>query len=324
MKSLIRTLAYSGLVAVAAFCIAAPAVAGYPEKPIRLVVPFDTGSVTDLLARITATELSQSLGQPVVVENRPGAGGNIGAAYVAKAPADGYTLLLGPASTNAINPSLYRNLPFDPLKDFAPITNVASVTNVLVVHPDVPARSVGELIELARKNQYAYASGGAGGSQHLSGEMFKSMSKTDILHVPYKGGGAALADLLSNRVQMMFCNLPVCLPHIQSGKLVALGVTSRKRSELLPNVPTVAERGLPEYEVDGWFGLFAPAGTPSEVIAKLNGEMQKILSSDAVRQQLLAQGATADPRTPEDFARFVKAEHDKWAQVIRAANISIE
>jgi len=184
MKSLIRTLAYSGLVAVAAFCIAAPAVAGYPEKPIRLVVPFDTGSVTDLLARITATELSQSLGQPVVVENRPGAGGNIGAAYVAKAPADGYTLLLGPASTNAINPSLYRNLPFDPLKDFAPITNVASVTNVLVVHPDVPARSVGELIELARKNQYAYASGGAGGSQHLSGEMFKSMSKTDILHVP--------------------------------------------------------------------------------------------------------------------------------------------
>jgi len=325
MKRLLRSLAHAGL-AAAAFCTATAAhAAGYPDKPIRLVVPFDAGSVTDLLARITATELGAALGQSVVVENRSGAGGNIGAGYVAQAPADGYTLLLGPASTNAINPSLYSNLRFDPMKDFTPITNVASVTNVLVVHPDVPARSVQELIALLGKShQYAYASGGAGGSQHLAGEMFKTMSKTDVLHVPYKGGGAALSDLLSNRVQMMFCNLPVCLPHIKSGKLIALGVTSKKRSELLPEVPTVAESGLPDYEVDGWFGLFAPAGTPAEVIERLNGEMQKILSTPKVREQLLAQGATADPRSAEDFARFVQAEHDKWAEVIRAAKITVE
>ncbi|MBO1114485.1 tripartite tricarboxylate transporter substrate binding protein [Bordetella petrii] len=317
----------AGLAALlAAGACAAAQAAGYPDKPVHLIVPFGPGSVTDQLARITADKLGKALGQTVIVENKAGAGGNIGAGYVAGAPADGYTLLLGPASTNAINPSLYHDLKFDPMKDFAPITNVASVTNVLVVPAAVPVHTVRELIDQLKQHSgaYSYASGGAGGSQHLSAELFKTMSGTQMLHVPYKGGGAALADLLSNRVQVMFCNLPVCLPHIKAGRLTALGVSSARRSELLPQVPTIAESGLPGYEVDGWFGLFAPAGTPDPIVARLNAEMTRILDTAEVRQLLLAQGATAEPGTQQEFARFVQSEHDKWARVIKQAGITLE
>lgn len=316
----------AGIAALAVVGGSAAAQAGsYPDKPVRLIVPFGPGSVTDQLARITADKLGKTLGQTVIVENKAGAGGNIGAGYVASAPADGYTLLLGPASTNAVNPSLYHDLKYDPMKDFVPISNVASVTNVLVVPAEVPVHTVQELIaQLKQSSAYSYASGGAGGTQHLAAELFKSMSGTQMLHVPYKGGGAALADLLSNRVQVMFCNLPVCLPHIKAGKLTALGVSSARRSELLPQVPTIAESGLPGYEVDGWFGLFAPTGTPDEIVAQLNAEMTKMLNTPEVRQLILAQGATAEPGSQQDFARFVQGEHDKWARVIKQAGITLE
>jgi tripartite-type tricarboxylate transporter receptor subunit TctC len=323
----LRRLGLAAMVAAAGTIVMPGALAqapAYPDKPIRLIVPFGPGSVTDTLARIVAARLSSSFGQPVVVENKAGAGGNIGAAQAASAPPDGHTLLLGPASTNAINPSLYKNLSFDPLRDFAPITNVASVANVLVVHPDVPARSVRELIAVLGKEDYSYASGGAGGSQHLSAELFKSLSGTRMQHIAYKGGAAALTDLLSGRVQLMFCNLPVCLPHIRSGKLRALAVTSASRSQLLPEVPTVAEAGLPDYVVDGWFGLFAPAAVPAAILDRLNREVVQILKNEEVRQQLLAQGAEPIANSRQDFAAFVRAEHDKWAKVIREGGIAIE
>ena len=296
----------------------------YPAKTVTLVVPFGPGSVTDLLARIVAVRLSEALAQPVVVDNRPGADGNIGAAYAASAPNDGYTLLVGPASTNAINPSLHKNLRFDPQRDFIPITNLATVTNVLVVGVQVPARSVKELIQALGNGRYSYASSGAGGSQHLSAELFKSMTKTDMLHVPYKGGNAALTDLLGGRVDLMFCNLPVCLPHIRSGKLVALGVTATKRSVLLPQIPTIAEAGVPGFSVEGWFGLFAPTGVPSEIVTRLNAEVVRILKDSRTAELLLAQGAEPVANTPEEFAVFVRKERDRWARVIRETGITVD
>lgn len=320
---------FAALAATLALAITAAPVAhaqtnAYPSKPIRLVVPFGAGSLTDQLARTVGSGLAEALGQSVVMENKAGAGGNIGAGIVAASAPDGYTLLMGAASTNAINPSLYKNMKFDPLKDFVPVANVASVTNVLVVNPEVKARTVPELIEILKRDSYSYASGGAGGSQHLSAELFKSMSSTDMVHIPYKGGSEPLPDLISNRVQVMFCNLPVCLPHIQSGKLVALGVTSTKRSPLLPNVPTIAESGLPGYSVDGWFALFAPANVPPEVVARLHDETAKLLAKPEVQEQIRRQGAEPSQSTQEEFARFVQAEHDKWAKVIQDANIRME
>src|SRR6185369_7440400 len=244
------------LLAAAVISLFVPGVAAaqtdnWPSRPITLVVPFGAGSVTDLLARIVATRLAPALGQPVMVDNKAGADGNIGAGFVAAAPKDGYTLLVGPASTNAINPSLHKNLKFDPQRDFAPITNLATVTNVLVVGTQMPARSVKEFVRVLDTSRVSYASGGAGGSQHLSAELFKSITKKDMLHVPYKGAAAALGDLLGGRVDAMFCNLPVCLPHIRSGKLSALAVTGARRSVLLPEVPTMAEAGIQNYVVDG-------------------------------------------------------------------------
>lgn len=298
--------------------------APFPAKTITLVVPFGPGSVTDLLARIVAIRLSEALAQPVVVDNRSGADGNIGAAYAASAPKDGYTLLVGPASTNAINPSLHKNLKYDPQRDFVPITNLATVTNVLVVKPQVAARSVKELIQALGNGRYSYASTGAGGSQHLSGELFKSITRTDILHVPYKGGSAALTDLLGGRIDMMFCNLPACLPFIRSGKLIALGVTAPKRSVLLPNIPTIAEAGVPGYSVEGWFGLFAPTGVPKEIVTRLNAEVVHILKDPKTRELLLAQGAEPVADTPEEFAAFVREERDRWARVIRETGITVD
>jgi len=318
--------------AVAAVALAATFVPGlasaqsesWPAKTITMVVPFGAGSVTDLLARAVAPRLSQALGQPVLIDNKAGADGNIGAGFVATAPKDGYTLLVGPASTNAINPSLHKNMKFDPQKDFAPITNLATVTNVLVVGSQVPARSVKEFIAVLDKKSVSYASGGAGGSQHLSAELFKSMTKKDMLHVPYKGGSAALSDLLGGRVDAMFCNLPVCLPHIRSGKLTALAVTGARRSTLLPEVPTMIEAGVPNYVVDGWFGLFAPAGVPPQVIARLNTEVVRVLKDPTTAAALHAQGAEAVADSPQEFGAFVSNERERWAKVIRDAHITLE
>lgn len=303
----------------------AQAPVSYPGKPIQIVVPFGAGSVTDILARIVAQRLGEALGQSIVVDNKAGADGNIGAAFAAAAPADGYTLLMGAASTNAINPSLHKNLRYDPLRDFAPITNVATVPNVLVVGPQIPARSVKEFIEAARTQKLTFASSGAGGSMHLSGELFKISTRTpDLLHIPYKGGSAPVTDVMGGRVSAMFCNLPLCLQHIRSGKLIALGVTSPRRSPLLPQVPTIAEAGVPGFAVEGWFGLFAPAAVPKPIIQRLNAEVVKILSDSKVKEQLLAQGAEPAPSSSEEFSAFVQSEHDRWARIIQSANITLQ
>ncbi|NMM81999.1 hypothetical protein B2J86_13870 [Acidovorax sp. SRB_14] len=312
--ALLGTVAHTGM---------AQAQAAYPSKPVQIVVPFAAGSVTDLLARIVAQRLAEALGQPVVIDNKAGADGNIGAAYAAAAAPDGYTLMMGAASTNAINPSLHKNLRFDAMRDFAPITNVAAMPNVLVVGPQVSARSIKDFIEAAKSDQYSFASSGAGGSMHLSGELFKSMAQIpDFLHVPYKGGSAPVTDVMGGRVSAMFCNLPLCLPHIRSGKLTALGVTSTKRSPLLPDVPTIAQAGVPGYDVEGWFGLFAPAGVPKPILTRLNQEVVRILQEPKVRELLLAQGAEPIGDSPEAFGAFVKKEHDRWAKAIRAAGIT--
>ncbi len=299
--------------------------AAWPARTITIVVPFGAGSVTDQLARIVGQNLSESLGLPVVIENKAGADGNIGAAYVAGATPDGYTLLMGAASTNAINPSLHKNLRFNPLRDFAPITNIAAVPNVLVVGPSVKARSVKDFIQAARTEKYSYASSGAGGSMHLSGELFKVMTKTpDMLHIPFKGGSAPVTEVMAGRISAMFCNLPLCLQHIKAGKLTALGVTSPRRTPLLPDVPTIAEAGVPGYEVEGWFGFFAPAAVPKPIIDRLNKEVVAMLKNPAVKEKLLAQGAEPVGGTPEEFAAFVKKEHDRWARIIAEAGISLQ
>lgn len=323
LHSLWRSLVAAGALLTAAGQLQAQT-APYPSKPVQVVVPFAAGSVTDLLARIVAQRLGDALGQPFVVDNKAGADGNIGAAYAAAAAPDGYTLLMGAASTNAINPSLHKNLKFNPLRDFAPITNVAAVPNVLVVGPQVPARTVKEFIQSAAKEKYSFASSGAGGSMHLSGELFKVMTNTDLLHIPYKGGSAPVTDVMGGRVSAMFCNLPLCLPHIRSGKLTALAVTSPRRSPLLPAVPTMAEAGVTGYDVVGWFALFAPAAVPKPIIAKINAEVVRILKDPQVREQLLAQGAEPVGDSPEAFAAFVQKEHDRWAKVIRETGITLE
>src|SRR4030095_5020494 len=267
----------------------------YPTKPIRLVVPFPPGGATDILARDVAQKLSDAWGQSFVVDNRPGAGGNIGSELVAKAAPDGYTLEMGTVGTHAINASLYAKMPYDHVKDFVPVILVAGVPNVLVVNPSVPVNSVAELIAYAKANpgKLNFASSGNGTSIHLSGELFKVMAGVQITHVPYKGSAPALQDLLGGQVQLMFDNLPPSLPQIKAGKLKALAVTSTTRAAALPDVPTMAESGLPGFEASSWFGVLAPAGTPPAIVAKLNAEIGKWLASPEAKEKLAKQGANA-------------------------------
>ncbi|MEP7330414.1 MAG: tripartite tricarboxylate transporter substrate binding protein [Betaproteobacteria bacterium] len=298
----------------------------YPSKPIRLVVPFPAGGTTDILARAAAQKLTVSTGQPVVVDNRPGAGGNIGAELVAKAAPDGYTLLMGTVGTHAINPSLYARMPYDHQRDFAPVILVAGVPNVLVINPAVPANSVQELIAYGKANpgKLNFASSGSGTSIHLAGELFKTMSGVQMTHIPYKGSSPAIADLLRGQVQIMFDNLPSALPQIKAGKLKALAVTSAQRAPALPDVPTIAEAGLPGFEATSWFGILAPAGTPKDVIAKLNTEVAKWLATPEARDKLAAQGANAAGTSPEDFARHIAAETIKWQKVVKESGAKVD
>jgi tripartite-type tricarboxylate transporter receptor subunit TctC len=308
-------------------CVAPGAFAqAYPNHTIRLVVPFPAGGTTDILARAAAQKLTESLGQAVVVDNRPGAGGNIGADIVAKSAPDGYTLLMGTVGTHAINPSLYAKMPYDHVKDFVPVVLVAGVPNVLVVNPSVPVHSVADLIKLAKSKpgEINFASSGAGTSIHLSGELFKTMAGVDMTHVPYKGSAPALTDLMGGQVQVMFDNLPSSLALIKSGKLRAIAVTSLKRAPALPDVPTIAESGLPGFEASSWFGVLAPAGTPAPVVARLNAEVNKWLQSPEAREQLLAQGAAAAGGTPEQFAAHIRAETEKWAKVVKASGAKVD
>ncbi len=302
-----------------------PALAqGYPAKPIKLVVGVPPGGATDAVARIVGQKLSEQLGQPVVIENRGGAGGNIGAELVAKAPADGYTLFLAVIGTMAINQSLYKAMPFDTMRDFAPISQLTSMPQMLVVHPSVPATSVKEFIAHAKANpgRLNFASGGKGTATHLAGELFKSMAGIEMVHVPYKGNGPAMADLLSGRVSAMFDQVVSSLPQVKGGKLRGLGVTTSTRSPAAPEMPTISEAGLAGYSVTTWHGLVAPAGTPPEVIRRLNAEVVKALNSSDVRDKFAANGVDPVSSSPEAFAAFMRAEIRKWSDTVKAAGIS--
>ncbi len=297
---------------------------GYPSKPIRLVVGVPPGGTTDVVARIVGQKLAEQLGQPVVIDNRGGAGGNIGAEAVAKAAPDGYTLFLAVIGTMAINPSLYRDMPFDTLRDFAPISQLTSMPQVMLVHPSIPAKSVREFIAYAksRPGKIDFASGGNGTATHLAGELFKAMSGTDLVHVPYKGNGPAMTDLVSGRVAVMFDQVFTGLPFVRSGKLRALGVTTARRSPAAPDIPTIAESGLPGYDVTTWHGLVAPAGTPREIVNRLHDEVVKALNSPEVRERFAANGIDPVSSTPEEFGAFMKAEIKKWSETVKAAGVT--
>jgi len=312
----------SGLLAT----VPAAAQAAYPNKTITIIVPFSAGGTTDILARIVGQALTTELGQTVVVDNRAGAGGNIGGQAAARAPADGYTLFMGTVGTHAINASLYKKMPFDPVKDFAPLTRVANVPNLLVANPAQPFKNVKELIAYgkAHPGQLNFGSSGNGTSIHLSGELFKTMAKVDMQHVPYKGSAPAMTDLLGNQIAIMFDNMPSAIQHVRSGKLRAIAVTTAKRSPELPDVPTIAEAGVPGYEATSWFGLFAPAGTPPAVISKLNTAVVKVLANSEIKKKINEQGAEVYSETPEQFAAFIQKESVKWGKVVRDSGASLD
>lgn len=295
-------------------------------KPMTMVVPFPAGGTTDILGRIMARQLGLRLGETIVVDNKPGAGGGIGTGLVAKAPADGRTLLLGTIGTHSINPALYKKLPYDPVKDFIPVTLVAMVPNVLVVPANSPLRSVKDVIAQAKAQpgKLSYASAGNGTSIHLSGAMFEQVAQVDMQHVPYRGSAPAVTNLIGGQTAMMFDNLPSAMPHIKSGALRALAVTSAGRAASLPELPTIAQAGLPGYEASSWFGLWLPAGTPPAVAAKIGSEARAILADPEVRRQMLEQGAEAAPMTSEQFAAFIAAESAKWGKVVRDAKVTLD
>jgi tripartite-type tricarboxylate transporter receptor subunit TctC len=298
----------------------------YPTRPVRLLVGLVAGGGTDVMARIVASKLGDALGQPVVVENRAGSGGLIAADTAAKAAPDGYTLLFGALSYSAIFASLYKKLPYDPVKDFAPISLVATVPNVLVVNPSFPARSVGDFIAQAKANpgKLSYGSSGNGSSLHLSMEMLKKRTGIEVSHVPYKGGAAAVLDLIGGHIQVMFDNLPGQIAYVKSGRTRALAVTTAKRNFQLPEVPTMIEAGVPGFEVNVWYGVFAPARVPAAVVAKLNTELVKTLRLPEIRERMAEQGAEPSPTTPEAFAAFQKAEVVKWAKVVKDSGAKVE
>lgn len=298
----------------------------YPVRPIRFIVPLPPGGGNDALARIIAQKLTETLGQQVVVDNRGGASGMIGAQMAARSPADGYTLLLGQTQTLAVNPHLYSDIAYDPQKDFAPITLIASIPLVLVVHPSVPARNIDELVRLAKAQPGAlnFASSGNGSGAHLAGELFKLMTNTDITHVPYKGTGPALTDLLAGQVQIFFSTLPSSIPYVEAATVRALAVTGAARSRVMPDVPTVAEAGVAGFEVAVRYGILAPAGTPPAILATLNREIGRVMQDDAVRSRLGSEGADALTSTPEEFASDIAAELAKWGKVVREAGIHVD
>ncbi len=295
----------------------------YPSKPIRIVVPLPPGGSNDVLARILAQKMSETFGQPVIVENRPGAAGNIATEFMAKAEGDGYTIAIAPNQTVSVNPVLYPKLPFDVLKDLQGVSMLGRVPMVLVVSPKMTASSVTELIAQAKANpeKFSYASAGSGSPQHMAAEVFKSMTGTKFTHIPYKGSAPALVDVLGGSVDVMFCPINSALPHIRSGKIKALGTTGTKRLDLLPSVPTIAET-VPNYESDIWIGMVAPAKTPPAIINKLNAELRRSLALPDVQGKLAEQGIYAETSSPADFSKLIASDQKRWAAVIKAANIT--
>jgi len=316
------------LVALAALAFATASAADddYPSRPVRIVVPFAPGGSTDVVARILADKLGAEFKQTFVVENRAGASGNIGADVVAKAPPDGYTLLMGTTGVLAINKYLFTNMAFDPERDLVPVSYTSLITNILVVNPQVPARTVPELVRLAQDKPGAltFASSGAGSSTHLSGELFKSLAGVNILHIPYKGSSQALVDVIAGQVTMLFDNAPSSMPFIQEGKLRAIAVTSMKRLPNLPDVPTIDEAGVKGYESLSWSGIMAPLGTPRPVVDKLNAAIERSLRTEDVRRKFAALGIEPVGGPPEAFARHIRAESEKWGRLVKAANIRLD
>lgn len=298
----------------------------YPNQPVRLVVPYPAGGPTDVLGRVIAQKLTESLGQPVVVDNRPGASGNVGSDLVAKAAPDGYTLVLGNNATHATNESLFPNMPYRTLRDFAPIILVATVTNMVTVNPGVPVKSIAELVALAKQQpgKLNYGSTGNGSAAHLIGELFKGTAGIDLVHVPYRGSAPAVTDLLSGQVQVMFATLPTVLPHVQADKLRGLAITAARRLPSLPDVPTLAEAGYPGLVADAWFGLFAPANTPAAIIARLNAETAKGLQTADARETLAKQGFELTSSTPAQFTEHVRSEVAKWATVVKDSAAKVD
>jgi len=291
----------------------------YPTKPVRFVIAFSPGGPSDILTRLVGTKLSEAMGQPFVFENRPGAGGNIAGEFVAKAPPDGYTLLMGNNSILATNASLYKKMNFDPVKELAPVALLASQPNILVVHPSLPVKSVKDLVALAksRPGQLNYASSGSGAAAHLAAELFKSSTGVSMVHIPYRGAGPALADMLAGQCQVMFATALSVQPHIKSGRLRPLAVTTARRSATFPDLPTVAETGVKGFEATTWHGVVVTAGTPQAVIDRLNAEINKILKMPDMRERLRNQGAEIIGGTPQQFAAYIQAEIPKWAKVIK-------
>jgi tripartite-type tricarboxylate transporter receptor subunit TctC len=314
--------------ALTSFVIAAPALGAdaWPSRPVKIVVPFAAGGGVDVLTRVLADKLAPELGTSVIVEDVPGAGGNVGSGQVARAAPDGYTLLMATTGTHTINPGLYKQMPFDAVKDFAPITVIASVPNLLVVNPQVPAQNLKELIALAKSKpgKLSYASFGYGTSNHLSGELFKSEAGIDVAHVPYKNAPQAVLDIVSGVVAYGFVNAPLALPQVHGGKLRGLAVTGAKRSPAAPEFPTMAEAGLPNFVVESWYGLMAPAGTPEPVLRKLHDATIKVLGMPEVKAAFAKQGADVETSTPAEFAKMIATEKARWAEVIRKSGAKID
>lgn len=320
------TLAAASALGLLALTPLAAQAQAFPTKAITIIVPFSAGGTTDILARVLGQFISKDLGQPVIIDNRAGAGGNIGTQLVARAAPDGYTILMGTVGTHAINQSLYPKLAFDPIKDFAPLTRVALVPNLLVANPAQPFKTVKELMAYAKANpgKVTFGSSGSGTSIHLSGELFKQMAGVDIQHVAYKGSAPAVNDLLGNHIAIMFDNMPSAISHVKAGKLRPLAVTTAQRSPALPDVPTIAEAGVPGYEATSWFGLLAPAKTPAPVVAKLNASILKALADPDVKKKLLEQGAEPAGETPAQFAAFIASETVKWGKIVKQSGATAQ
>jgi tripartite-type tricarboxylate transporter receptor subunit TctC len=316
-------LLMAGLAAASSDAADTPA---FPAKPLRFVVPFPAGGPLDIAARVIAQELTRAWKQPVIIDNRPGAGGNIGADYVAKSAPDGYTIVMGAVSTHAINVSLYRKLPYDPVRDFAPVTLVTTVPNVLVVHPALPARNVRDLIGLgkARPGQLHFASGGSGSAGHLAGELFNTMTGVRMTHIPYKGAAPAVTDLLGGHVELMFDNLASALPNVQNTRLRALAVTTRQRAAHMQSIPTLDESGLRGFDIGTWFGVLAPAGTPREIIVLLNSAIVQALNTAIAQERFAALGAITTGGTPEQFGALIQAEISKYEKIVKASGASAD
>ena len=329
MKHNFRALIASAVIALGVAwsgqAFAQAGAASFPDKPIKIVVTFTPGGAPDTLARLLAEKFTAAWGQPVIVDNKPGAGGNLGADFVAKAPPDGYTIVVGTVGTHSINGALYSKMPYDMIKDFTPITLLATTPNMLVINNDVPAKNLKDFIALGKKDgKMTFASSGSGTSIHVSGELFKTMTGIDMVHIPYKGRATAIPDLLGGRVTMMFDNMPSSLALVREGKLRALGVTSSTRSPAAPDIPTIAESGLPGFDAVSWFALFAPANTPKPIIDKLQTEVRKILKTPDIRKRLADNGLDPVGGTPEELAAYQKSEIGKWAKVVKDSGAKVD